>query len=303
MASPSQPSPGIPGRPGGPKEPPAGYFIKLSRGYRRQTGDCTLSLLAEALPKLDPPIDYSSVVHDNAAGPGTASLALMAYLNKGSSSSSSQAPARLEITDSVAAMIDVAAEAISSDPHWASRTKTEVMDSTSLDFPDDTFSHSITNFSIFTFSDAVECMREVRRTLKSPNSADERGGLAVVTTWKRWAVSELVHKVQRMIRPDAKLIAIPHPEFFEEQTLPDLLVEAGFERNRVRQFSTRILMDGEKLAGLRDFMLGDFTGSARLGWSGEEIARWQPCMDQAIEEEIGEFGGVMMEAWVVTATK
>ena len=62
----------------------------------------------------------------------------------------------------------------------------KVMNSQELDFPDAYFTHSITNFSIFNFQDALAGVREIHRTLKP-------SGQAVITTWERFGIGEVIH--------------------------------------------------------------------------------------------------------------
>jgi len=170
------------------------------------------------------------------------------------------------------------------------------MDSHDLAFPTNSFSVSITNFSISTFNDPLRCLREIHRTLQPD-------GLAIVTTWKRFKIVELIHKAQRAVRTEARLMKVPRPEFMESGYLQDLMVEAGFASQRVQQSVVCTTVQGESIGGIRDFMLGDFTASAREGWTAEEQADWEGAVDDAIEGEKIEHGGIKMDAWVITARK
>lgn len=262
------------------------YFKKLSTVYARQTGNSTYRLLEQFLRKLQPSLTSSSVLHDNACGPGTATTAIISYTGF--------EPPLIEATDFSPAMIDVLSEEISAE-NW-NNVRASVMDSHELTFPDGTFTTSITNFSIFTFQDPLKCMQEVRRTLKPD-------GLAIVSTWKRFTVSNLIHTAQRAVRPDAQLMKVPRAEFMEEGYLWDLMVEAGFSSDKIQVWDISTTIQGHDSVGLRDFMLGGFTASARAGWTEEERARWEGAIDSAIEEEKIRNGGIKMEAWIVAARK
>jgi len=64
----------------GSPQPFKGYFNKLSTGYSRQTGNSTYQLIEQVLQELRPAVTSSSVVHDNACGPGTATMAVIAHI-------------------------------------------------------------------------------------------------------------------------------------------------------------------------------------------------------------------------------
>lgn len=170
------------------------------------------------------------------------------------------------------------------------------MDSHELTFPDSTFTTSITNFSIANFQNPLKCLQEVRRTLKPD-------GLAIVATWKRFTVANLVHTAQQAVRPDAQLMKVPGAQFLMEGNLRDLVVKAGFPSEGVQAWNISTTLQGEAIAGLREFMLGDFTVSARAGWTDEEEAKWEGAIDSAMEEEKTKNGGIKMEAWIITAVK
>jgi hypothetical protein len=61
--------------------------------------------------------------------------------------------------------------------------------------------------------------------------------------------------------------------------------------------------NGDALVGLRDFMVQDFGKLATKGWSEDDVQQWERAVDDALKEEIDEFGGLKFEAWVVLAKK
>ena len=191
-------------------------------------------------------------------------------------------------------MIDAASELISA-RQWES-VKAFVMDSHSLQFADHTFTHSITNFSIFTFADALKCLQEIHRTVKV-------GGTAVVTTWKRFGVVEVIHQAQKAVRPDLPLMEVPHPEFLEKGYLARQLIEAGSEGGKMKVVEKSVVARGEDLDGLVNFMSGGFTAPARAGWGDDDAKRWNEALADAVDREKKEHGGIKMEAWVAIARK
>lgn len=116
------------------------YFTALAKDYARQTGNSTHDLFRAALDELSKFITPESIIHDNAAGPGTATSVLLEKYGP------SDLPTTL-VTDFNAAMISEAQTMY----RPVGKVTAEVMDSHSLSFPNDHFTHSILNFSIFTF--------------------------------------------------------------------------------------------------------------------------------------------------------
>lgn len=96
---------------------------------------------------------------------------------------------------------------------------------------------------------------------------------------------------------------LPHPEFLEEGYLAKMIVDAGFQANRVTVAEQTVVVKGENLEGITDFMAGGFTAPARNGWTEDEVKRWPDVLHEVVEREKEEFGGVKMEAWVVVARK
>lgn len=247
------------------------YFEKLSKIYPKQTSNSTLSIFKQTLPDIDPPI--------------TATSAIVPHIT----------PQEIQITDSVPAMVDAATDLISTQ-HWE-YAKASVMDSQAFTFSDGAFTHSITNFSIFTFQDAAKSVHEIYRTIRPS------GGVALVSTWKRFGVIEVVHRAQKAVRPDPPLMKVPHPEFTQEGYLEGMIVEAGFEKGKVKVLEKSVVVTGEERDGLVDFMAGHFTAPARNGWTDEEVAGWGNALEDAVLAEERDPGGVRFDTWVVIARK
>jgi ubiquinone/menaquinone biosynthesis C-methylase UbiE len=262
------------------------YFNKLSQMYPRQTGNSTLNLFIKTTDHLAP-ISTNSIIHDNACGPGTASSVILKITNP------DEHP-KIIATDMVPGMIDAFNTAIvgtSSKPELLTGI---VMNSQKLEFPDAHFTHSITNFSIFNFAEPLTCVKEIYRTLKP-------SGQAVITTWRRFGIGEVVHETQRRIRPDLPLMKYSGSELFDGDVVKDLMIEAGFENAEV--LSTMVVVDGDDLEGLTEFASGSFTDSARKGWSDDEKDRWKEVLQEVLNDEKREFKGIKFEAWAVLGFK
>ena len=262
------------------------YFTKLSTAYSRQTGDSTFNLIYSFLQHLpaDVTLNEQSVIHDNAAGPGTATIAAMSVLKK--------EPAKIVVTDFTQGMIDDIQAKIDQE-QWRNITAS-VMDSHELVLPDNTFTLTLCNISTSTFKDSLKCMHEILRTLRP-------GGVCINSQWKRFTVKDIIHNAQTSIRRDAKPFNMPRAEFLNDGVLRDLMLEAGFEK--ADQYVETTVITDEAIEGLRGFMCGPFTASARSGWTEEEAAKWPAAIDAAIEEEKANYGGIKMEAWMVVARK
>ncbi|KAF7560789.1 hypothetical protein G7046_g3359 [Stylonectria norvegica] len=263
------------------------YFSALAANYAQSTGNSTRNAFAAVFDDIQAlvPITKASVVHDNAAGPGTATSVLVDRLDQ-----DDKLP-QILITDNVPAMDAAARETFQAWP----RITASLMDSVSLEtIPDNHFTHSILNFSVFALADPLKGLQEIHRTLQP-------GGLAALLTWKRFGAGAVIHAAQKLIRPDLPPMKTPHPEFLDEGVLAKLAVEAGFSQSSLTVSQRAVMVGGAELEGLRGFMLGPMTRMARAGYTAEEEARWPDAIAQAVREE-GE-GGVRFEVWVVLARK
>jgi ubiquinone/menaquinone biosynthesis C-methylase UbiE len=267
-----------------PSLPFPAYFTALAQTYAKQTGNSTRNLFELAFNDIQAiaPITESSVVHDNAAGPGTASSVVLDHLPG----------TTVIVTDNVSAMVTAARDSLASFP----AVTVQEVDAQKLEFPDGHFTHSILNFSIFNMSDPALCLREIYRTLRP-------GGTAVIQTWKRFAMVNMIHAAQAMVRPELPPMKLPHPEFLEEGVLAKAVVEAGFQESKMKVWDQTLFASGTDVEDLNVFLLGQFTNPARRGWSDEEDARWPEVVKKAVEEEVATHGGVKWESWVVVATK
>lgn len=265
------------------------YFSAIAANYAQHTGDSTRRTFEQAFDDIQAinPITKKSLVHDNAAGPGTATSVLVDKIP------ADELPTIL-VTDNVDPMVQAAKDSFSAWPNIEAR----LADSLNLqDIPTDHFTHSILNFSVFAFANYQEALKEIYRTLKP-------GGLAAVLTWKRFGAGDIVHAAQALIRPDLPPMRVPHPEFFQEGVLRDSVIEAGFDPSAVHVSEQSVVVRGPELDdGLKQFLLGDLTRPARAGWTEEEVGRWPEAMDKAIQDEAALHGGIKFDTWVVLATK
>lgn len=277
-----------------PHLPLPDYFSKFASLYIRQTGHSTLNILANVITEnvqtSANPIGPDSVVHDTAAGPGIGAAALIASLPK------DQLPKEMLVSDNVLTMVSAARQSLAASP--LPKVECKELDSQDLSsVPDDYFTHSIVNFSIFTFVRPADAIRETYRTLRP-------GGLAVVTCWRRFAPMFIVHAAQKKIRPDLPLMPTPSPEFYEEGVLQKVVEESGFARENITVVDkVLVVADEENIAHLTTLMSGPMMSKAREGYKEEEAAKWAESVSQSVKEEVERFGGIRFEAYVLLATK
>jgi ubiquinone/menaquinone biosynthesis C-methylase UbiE len=277
-----------------PHLPLPDYFSKFAAIYVRQTGNSTLNILADVITEnvqtSAHPVGPDSVVHDTAAGPGIGAAALVACLPK------DQLPREMLVSDNVAMMVSVARESLITSP--LPHVDCKELDSHRLSsVPDNYFTHSINNFSIFTFARPADAVRETYRTLRP-------GGLAVVTCWRRFAPMFIVHAAQKKIRPDLPLMPTPGAEFYEEGVLQKVVKESGFAKDNIALVDkVLVVADDENIAGLTTLMSGPMMKKARDGYTEEEEARWVESVSQSVKEEVEQFGGIRFEAYILLATK
>jgi ubiquinone/menaquinone biosynthesis C-methylase UbiE len=270
------------------------YFSKFASIYVRQTGNSTLNVLADVITEnvqtSAHPVRPDSVVHDTAAGPGIGAAALVARLPK------DQLPKEMLVSDNVAMMVSAARESLVASP--LPHVDCKELDSQDLSsVPDNYFTHSINNFSIFTFVRPADAVRETYRTLRP-------GGLAVVTCWRRFAPMFIIHAAQKKIRPDLPLMPTPSPEFYEEGVLQKVVEESGFAKDDITMIDKVLLVaDHENIAGLTMLISGPMMSKAREGYTEEEEARWVESVRQSVKEEVEQFGGIRFEAYILLATK
>lgn len=278
-----------------PNHPQQTYFTTLAPTYPHHTGNTTRLILDSLLTKTPLRINNYSSIHDTACGDGTATASILDFC-----AARAIPPPTIRATDCNDAMIEaLKARKVREGGKWAT-VSAKVLDSRSRTLPDDGFHFIFCNFSVATMSDPRAGLYNIHRTLRP-------GGIAVVTAWKRFGVGAVMTRAQRLVKGEGfegamKQVGV---QFDEEGVLARWMEEAGWEVGKIKTVEERVVVregSGE-MAGLREFLMGELSAPARKGWSEEEVGRWEGAVDEAIKGEVGEFGGILMDAWVVLARK
>lgn len=255
------------------------------------TGGAVTAQFAEYNLALLPPILPGSIIHDNACGAGTVSRILLS----GNTSSS----LKIYATDIDQIFLDKLQEDVLTNL-WPIEVSNQPAES--LSFPDNYFTHSITNIGIFfTSSAGLDGAKEVYRTLQP-------GGTVVVNCWEAlaWLLAfKLVHKALRPGKP------YPSPPVLwnDGKQIQKVMAEAGFKKENTRVEKSEAWARTRDLRGWAEQSWAFLGGLG--GWSGTDEERWDEAIDLLTKHMLAHSdtktvdGEVWMKAsqWIVIATK
>lgn len=275
------------------------HFEHMASSYEKSTRGVTRNVATHFLSTLTPPISASSVIHDNASGPGIVTFEILRSLHE----AHQPPPARVIATDITPGMIQAmqakldaktvaGAEGVEVEAH--------VRDSQDLQIGDATFTHSITCFGIFACPDAEKAAAEIYRTLRP-------GGVAVVTTWKFAATMDIIKRVSKILRPGQPDWNPISPDWNEAWKLREVLGKGGFEEGKIEvtQFDQRAFVEeGEKdiTEAIVEVFRSGFFDLAKKGWSEEEKAKWDDTIREVLTDE-EKTKGIEMNSWIGVARK
>lgn len=282
------------------------YFAELAPNYADLTSNTTQDVFAMFLDSYGPKLNLtsSSVIHDNASGPGTATQVLVKHAaNVGITP-------KIVATDYAPNMIEtlqkLQAKEASSNPTWNNVTATVLNSSELSGIPDNHFTHSISNFSLFTITEAVNSLRETYRTLQP-------GGIAVVLLWKRFTNESLLAAAQDHVKGPGHAAAnaypVNGPQYYQKSTVSDQLIEAGFDADKIETWQMDVVVpetDEKKWEGIFKFMTStSVSAGGTRGWSESEVQAWKDAARWAMNEEANKSGegGIKFEAWINVARK
>jgi len=262
-------------------------FSAFAQNYERQSGGITRKVAEKALQMLSP-ITFSSVVHDNGCGPGIVTTTILR-----DAAAKGTTPPKIEATDVAKGMIELLQSEILKNG-W-NTVNAQIRDSSDLGcFEDGTFTHSITNFAIFTLPDPAKGAREIRRTLKD-------GGVALVTVWSSMDNLAIIHGAQKAIRPDLPVFNPASPDWFHDWKVRSVMEEAGFSKVEVKEVKNYWEIESEQR--FSELFDDPFWNIVKKDWTDEDKAKWhQECLNQFTDEQRGD-KRLRANAWVCIATK
>lgn len=235
---------------------------------------------------LIPPITSSSIVLDNACGPGTVTGEIMKQITPG-------VTPEIHAVDLSVPMIEQLKK-----KEWASKVQYSTMDAQELKYPDDKFTHSFTNFVVMALPKPVQAAKEVYRTLKP-------GATAVFTTWKELGYMSLFHSAQKKVRPDSELLPGPRvipSEWMGAAKLRSTLEDAGFQSQNIEVTIDQEAMSSMWGPGL-DLMKGVITKDIVEGWTEIEQKQFGEAFEEQIAHEKRDPHQMQMVAWIAVARK
>ncbi|KAF5583561.1 ubiquinone menaquinone biosynthesis methyltransferase ubiE [Fusarium pseudocircinatum] len=251
-----------------PKLTPTEHFNKIAEKYESTTGGATRELAHHAISSIAAlkPLTSESKILDNACGTGIVTDIIL----------KSGIKPEIHAVDVAENMISIARNRFSSHPN----VHTAVMSGEELAFPDETFTHSITNLGLMYFNDAHKGAREIARTLKPD-------GVAVVTGWTVMGHIEIIQEVQAQIRPDDTPFKPPVPDIWlDPEHTKAVLLSAGLD---VTSTPIDVYLGGETADGVADLLFHGFGSKVFPSWSVEEQQKGAEVMKKIVRERVVPF--------------
>ncbi|WAO85584.1 Methyltransf-25 domain-containing protein [Fusarium falciforme] len=240
------------------------HFNKTAAKYEATTGGGTRELGQHAISLIAglKPLTSESKILDNACGTGIVTDIIL----------QSGIQPEIHAVDGAENMVSIARDRFSSHPN----VHAAVMTGEELSFPDDTFTHSITNLGLMFFTDADKGAREIARTLHPD-------GVAVVTGWAMMGHIKIIQEVQAQIRPDDTPFKLPVPDIWlDPEHTKAVLSGAGLD---VQVSTARdVHLGGETADGIADLLTQAFGSKAFGSWSEEEKDKAAGLMKKIVRE-------------------
>lgn len=267
------------------------HFNKAAESYEASTGGASRELADHVVSLIQglKPLTPESKVLDNACGTGIVSDVVL---------KSTTVQPEVHAVDGAENMARIAAERFASYANFHAAT----MPGEELAFPDDTFSHSITNLGLMFFSDAEKGARQLARTLHPE-------GVAVVTGWAFLGHVKAMQAVQAQLRPDEAPFDMPIPKiWFDLEHTTSVLKGAGF--SDVQASEHDVHLGGETAEATADLLMKSMGVMVFAAWSEEERAKAAEVLKEIVRAQgvpfirsEGSGFGVKMRATVFVARK
>lgn len=215
---------------------------------------------------LTPPFTDGNIIHDNACGSGAV---LSTILTKDHPQN-----IHIDATDVNPQFVEGCAE-LANKNNWP--VTSSVQSAQEINFPDNRFDYSFTNFAFHCLGDHDAAARQVYRTLKP-------GGVAVASIWVYMPhVDALQHAHWRTRGKDGPMPVLLPLEGFVQEDLKKTLVAGGFKEENIT-FSEKTCY--LKIADLKKFaqLSWSYLGTLPTGWSQNDEDKWEEATADIIEQ-------------------
>jgi ubiquinone/menaquinone biosynthesis C-methylase UbiE len=266
-------------------------FDEFATFYDKAFTAGTRPVAADALTHM-PPITSTSIIHDNACGPG-----VVTFLITDNPATQSLIPVpSIHSTDLAEGMIKATQAGI--ETRKLKNVTAKIMNAQDLSgFEDETFTHSITNFVIFALPEPVKAASEIYRTLKLR-------GFAAVMTWRTTGSIELFKRVQKHVRPNEPIIDPLGKDWSEDWKIKDVMVEGGFTKEKVKVVRRdSVWTPNGGIDELVRILSHPYWSMFQQGWSDDEKAKWPVAVRECLSDEERSTASLKMDAWICVAEK
>jgi ubiquinone/menaquinone biosynthesis C-methylase UbiE len=264
----------------------AEHFDKVAATYEDSRSSSPMNKIARDLISFGPPISSTSIVLDNASGPGIITGEILNQFT-----SAADVTPTIYAADISPAMIEMLRK-----KNWPG-VKSDVMDAQALSYPDNTFTHSFMNMGIFLLPDPEKGAAEIYRTLKP-------GGVAVITSIKQVGWVRIFQAAQKEVKPEVPLWKSPlKEEWSTENKLRSVVQAGGFEIENIEIKTTESSMLSNMLGSFLASMKDSVTQMITKDWSEVEKQRFEVVLQEQIEKEMSNPRELEIVAWVAVARK
>ena len=267
-------------------------FVSVIASYEHRIGHACRAV-ANHVPALLKGLPPSPIILDNACGTGAVTDELLRVFPS----------AKFYAADVVPPMVQAMKANVAALPRLRNSViAVEIMDGQALQYKNDFFDVSVTNFGIFFFSDPVLGAKEIYRTLKP-------GGFAVVTVWKDFGFKPLLWEVQKRVKPVNPLAELPVMEAWcDGKLLVKTLEGGGFTAVEMKEVTEG--MWGFSTEDLKAVLLENFAALVSPSWTDEEKSKLPRITTEVLKEMKSEYClqladkiGVPMTAWIAVCRK
>ncbi|KAI1820256.1 S-adenosyl-L-methionine-dependent methyltransferase [Xylaria intraflava] len=234
--------------------------------YEEIVGDST-SNIARGFLDLIPPIPSGSVIHDNGCGGGQVINVIMER--------KPPTDITFEATDIDPSQIQNCRDAATAG-NWPARV-TE-MAAESLQFADNTFTHSFANLLLFATQNAgVDAAKEIHRTLKP-------GGMAVATWFNSIPHQELLKETHYELRGSEAQLPHGMPEaWYDPEFLRGILLQGGFKPENLKMSVLETPLTVPELKRWVEIMWS-YLGRPIDGWAVADEEKWDDAIATLIRK-------------------